>query len=371
MARAAQAARVLEASGACRLLRRRPWHGVVVMNYHRIGDGAGSPFDRNAFTTTAEAFDEQVAFAARNFDLITPGHLVEAARGGRGRHVMITFDDGYRDNYEVAMPILRSHGAPATFFVATGFVDVPRRPWWDEIAWMARTATAAVVPTGGWLAHDVPLRAGDRIGPITTLTDRYKTLPGDRAEAYLDYLAEATGAGRCGGGAGEWMTWDMVRGLRSAGMSVGAHTVTHPVLANHPAERQHDEIAGSKRRLEEELGEPVTAFSYPEGTPAAFDARTRAIVHALGFELAFSFYGGHRRFADWDPYDVRRATVSAATPLTLFQAMLTVPDLFTRPRTAPSAAHPDAPRDRAPVAAGANGDGHDAGERPPLAQSSP
>jgi peptidoglycan/xylan/chitin deacetylase (PgdA/CDA1 family) len=359
---------MLDRSGAGRLLLRRPWHGVVVINYHRIGEPGDSPFDRNAWTTTAEAFDEQVAFAARNLDLVTPDELVEAARSGRGRHAMITFDDGYRDNHDVALPILRSHGAPAAFFVATGFVDDPRRPWWDEIAWMARTATAGSVPAGEWLGEDVPLGDGDRLEAITTLTDRYKTLPGERAEAYLEYLAEATGAGRCSGGADEWMTWDMVRALRRAGMSVGAHTVTHPVLANHPAERQHHEIAGSKRRLEEELGEPVTAFSYPEGTPAAFDARTRAIVHALGFELAFSFYGGHRRFADWDPYDVRRATVSAATPFTLFQAMLTTPEVFTRPRVSPSAADPHPPRGRAPVAAGANGHGHDATERAALAQ---
>jgi peptidoglycan/xylan/chitin deacetylase (PgdA/CDA1 family) len=360
---------VLDASGAARLLRKRPWHGVVVMNYHRIGDGSRSSFDRNAFTTTAEAFDEQVAFAARNFDLVTPDELVEAARGGRGRHAMITFDDGYRDNYEVALPILRSHGARATFFVATGFVDEPRRPWWDEIAWMARTATAAAVPAGGWLERDVGLGDGDRVEAITTLTDRYKSLPGEYAEAYLEFLAKATGAGRCEEGAEEWMTWDMVRGLRRAGMSVGAHTVTHPVLANHPAERQRDEIAFSKRRLERELGEPVTAFSYPEGTPSAFDARTRAIVHELGFELAFSFYGGYRRFADWDPFDVRRATVSAVTPPSLFRAMLTVPGVFVRPRVTPSAPDPDAPRSAAPAAAGAaNRHAHQAGERATPAQ---
>lgn len=368
MARAAQAARLLDATGAAALLRRRPWRGVVVINYHRIGYGGASEFDRNAFTTTAEAFDEQVAFAARNFDLITPEELVEAARAGRGRHAMITFDDGYRDNYEVALPILRSYGARATFFVTTGFVDEPRRPWWDEIAWMARTAGVAVVPAGGWLERDVPLGDGDRLEAITTLTDRYKSLPGEDGESYMEFLAEVTGAGRCEGGADEWMTWDMVRGLRRAGMSVGAHTVTHPVLANHTAERQRDEIAFSKRRLERELGEPVTAFSYPEGTPSAFDARTRAIVHELGFDLAFSFYGGYRRFADWDPYDVRRATVSATTPASLFRAMLTLPELFARRRAAPSAADPEPPRDHALVAPGANGHGHGAGEYPAGAQ---
>jgi peptidoglycan/xylan/chitin deacetylase (PgdA/CDA1 family) len=346
VSRSAHLARGLELTGLGAFLRRRHWSGVVAFNYHRIGTGEGSPYDRAVWTTNADAFDAQVRFAARHFDLIGPEDLAAAARERRGRHAMITFDDGYRDNYEVALPILASHGAHATFFVTTGFIDERRISWWDEISWMARMAS--------------------RPETIDVLNKRYKSLPGDEAEHYLDCLAESSGIGRHGSADEMWMTWDMLRDIRDAGMSIGAHTVTHPVLANQSRERQIWEVGTSKRRLEEELGGPVAAFSYPEGTPSAFDAVTRGALATHGFRLAFSFYGGYRSFADWDPYDVRRTTVSPATPHALFRQMLTVPKLFVR-----SAPYADPAREaRAPVAV-LRDDPDDAGERSPAAESSP
>jgi peptidoglycan/xylan/chitin deacetylase (PgdA/CDA1 family) len=310
VSRSAQLARGLELTGLGALLRRRSWSGVVVLNYHRIGTGEGSPYDRAVWTAGADAFDAQVRFVVRHFDPIGPGDLAEAARERRGRHAMITFDDGYRDNYDVALPILLSHGAHATFFVTTGFIDDRRIAWWDEISWMAEMAA--------------------RPESIDVMNNRYKSLPGDEAERYLDRLADSTGIGRHGRADDMWMTWDMLRDIRDAGMSIGAHTVTHPVLANQTRQRQQWEIGTSKRRLEEELGGPVTAFSYPEGTRAAFDGATRAALAAHGFKLAFSFYGGHRGFSAWDPYDVRRTTVSPRTPHALFKQMLTLPNVFVR-----------------------------------------
>ena len=113
------------------------WTGLVGLNYLRIGDGRQSPFDRGLWSATAEAFDEQLAWIKKNYDVVSPADLPAAKSG---RRVIITFDDGYRDNYTAAFPVLQRHGLPATFFVATGFIDEPRLPWWDEIAWMVRSS---------------------------------------------------------------------------------------------------------------------------------------------------------------------------------------------------------------------------------------
>src|SRR5439155_21803986 len=125
-----------------------------------------------------------------------------------------------------------------------------------------------------------------------THTERYKQLPGEEAGDYLDQLAEATGSGRCPAGEAvdEWMTWDMVREMRDGGMTIGGHTVTHPVLARLPRERQNQEIAGCATRLAEELGQPMRAFSYPNGTSWSFDGHTLAALEAGGVELAVSLY---------------------------------------------------------------------------------
>src|SRR5262249_31538419 len=118
------AADVLQRSRGAALLRRAPaWSGVLVLNYHRIGHVATAPFFRDAFSATPADFDRQLAFLARNADVIAADDLPQALRSGRGRHVMITFDDGYLDNYELAFPLLRQHHLPATFFICTGLLD--------------------------------------------------------------------------------------------------------------------------------------------------------------------------------------------------------------------------------------------------------
>ncbi|MCW3040331.1 MAG: polysaccharide deacetylase, partial [Solirubrobacterales bacterium] len=130
----------LEALGLTPLLRAagRGWRGALVLTYHRIGDADACPYDRGLFSATQARLDEQMAYLRRHFDIVDTAEGLRAAYGRRGRAVAVTFDDGYRDNYDLALPVLREHRIPATFFVATGFVDRPRVSWWDELAWIVR-----------------------------------------------------------------------------------------------------------------------------------------------------------------------------------------------------------------------------------------
>src|SRR5690606_38554895 len=101
-----------------------------------------------------------------------------------------------------------------------------------------------------------------------------------------------------------WMTWDDVRKLRRMGMEVGAHSVSHPVLATLSAERQEEEVTGSIQRLRAELDEPVELFAYPVGARVSFDERTREVMARNGIRRAYSFYGGvNGRTGDTDRFD--------------------------------------------------------------------
>jgi peptidoglycan/xylan/chitin deacetylase (PgdA/CDA1 family) len=295
--------------------RMSGWRGVLILNYHRIGDPRDSDGDHALWSATAEQFDRQLAEIVRHVDVIGPDGLEAAVRSGRERHVMLTFDDGYRDNYEIAFPILRAYGLPATFFVTTGFLDRPRAAWWDEIAWMVRHGTAS---------------PADPQAEIARLTARYKQLPGPLAERFLDELAEQTGAGRCPPaiGAGAWMTWDMVREMRAGGMSIGGHTVNHPILAGLPAARQEHEVRRCAARLEAELGEPMSLFAYPVGSRTAFSAETARILRRQRVRQAFSFYGGYVRPREWNPMDIPRAHVGPSCDGLMMRAMLSYPQLF-------------------------------------------
>ena len=243
----------------------------------------------------------------------------------------MTFDDGYRDNYELALPILRKYEVPTTFFLATGFLDHPGVPWWDELAWMVKRSPRQALEAGDWLGHHLPLD-GDRRPAIDELTRTYKSLPGERTEAFLDFCAEAAGTGRCDPGAGAdlWMTWAMAAELRDAGMTIGGHSATHPVLGRADPEVQSREIEECARRLGEELGVSMRFFAYPVGRPGSFDAATRRILRGAGVELAFSLYGGYLRPGRLDPYDVPRASVEMGATPRGFRAMLALPGLFAR-----------------------------------------
>jgi peptidoglycan/xylan/chitin deacetylase (PgdA/CDA1 family) len=303
---------------------------VLVLNYHRVGNGNQSPYDRGLWSTDAETFTDQIRFCKSHLDVISPGDISRAVTNGSGRYALITFDDGYRDNYETAFPILKAEGVPATFFIVTGFVDAPRVPWWDEIAWMVRTSRKDRVEPSGWIPSPISFDEPDREGAVRTLLRAYKAMPAESTDRYLDALAEATGSGRCGEDAGNhlWMNWDMLREMKLAGMTVAGHSVTHPILARAPRERQKDEIFGCAARLAEEMGEPMRYFSYPVGGPNSFNSVTQECLREAGVRYAFSYYGGFRRFGDWNNFDIRRVPVETYLTPEWFRSIVTLPQLL-------------------------------------------
>lgn len=327
-------ARACQFTGADALLRRVPgWDGVLSLAYHRIGTANRSAFDHGLWSADADAFDAQVAFLKKHCDVIGPAELEEVARKRRGRFALITFDDGYRDNYDQAFPILRSHGVGGVFFVTTGFVDSPRLAWWDEIAWMVRSSTRPGIPAGDWLEADVTFDEPLRERAVRVLLRKYKSLAGAQTDAYLTFLAGATGSGRYAGEAQQsmWMTWDMLREMKAGGMWIGGHTVNHPILSRLPRDQQQLEISGCRSRLEAELGAPVTWFSYPVGGPQAINDDTRASLKEAGMSAAFTYYGGYQRLDEpWDWYDLRRVAVETDVNRAEFRSIVSFPRGFAR-----------------------------------------
>jgi peptidoglycan/xylan/chitin deacetylase (PgdA/CDA1 family) len=264
------------------------------------------------------------------FAVIGADKLDMALASGKGQYVLITFDDGYRDNYLHGFPILKQHGVPATFFIATGFIDNPRLTWWDEIAWMVRTSRKAVIDLPGWLPTPVRFDKIDLQVAIRILTRRYAALDTTKHISFLEAIGKATGTGRYDRSESKtmWMTWDMIREMRGAGMSIGGHTVNHPLLAKLSRDEQKKEIVSCGRRLVEEIGEPMHSFSYPFGAASVFNSETRECLREAGVRFAFSYYGGFRRFTEWDEYDIRRLAVESFRTLDWFKATVELPNLF-------------------------------------------
>lgn len=308
-------------------LARLSWRGLLVLNYHRFGRPTEAD-DPDLYSCTPEDFAEHVRLLADRFEIV-PAGSTDWRHGGPARRVAITVDDGYADQM-LAADILAAQDVPGTFFVTTGFVDSPHHAWWDEIAWLTRRTVD--VPASEWLPDG--MRPASPTQFRKAVNAAFKARAGVRGEEFLDDLARVTGRPRLARekAADSWMTWDDVRRLRSIGMEVGAHSVTHPVLSTLSAERQAQEVTGSVTRLRAELDEPVELFAYPVGAKVSFDERTRAVMAENGIRRAFSFYGGvNPRTGGHDRFDIARAGVFAGHTPAVVAAMGALPGLLCSP----------------------------------------
>lgn len=307
------------------------WQGLLVLNYHRIGSADGQPWDPGLWSATAEDFEWQMRYLKSHYDVIGQSDLANVIDARKGRHVLVTFDDGYRDNFELAYPILKSCSVPALFFLATGFLDKPKIPWWDEIAWMAANSSVDSVADAQWFTAEIKLKDENRVSGLRQLLRVYKNLPADQTAAYLEFLGKATQSGRCPESLSEnvWMTWDMVREMYAGGMSFGGHTVHHPVLSNLSKADQQREISECYERIAQELGIQPIAFSYPVGGPSAFNADTETCVRNQGYLWAFSYHGGFSRAGEpYGRFALPRVPVESETSRPAFKALAALPQWF-------------------------------------------
>ncbi len=199
---------------------------AIVLLFHRVDDALA----HKRLTCSTKMFDSICQLAKNHFNVISLTELVNKLNAGKdiSNDMVISFDDGYLDNYQYAAPILREHGLDACFFIATDFIGSEHTTWWDK-------------------------------------EDDVKST---------------------------WMNWDQVREMRRWGFEIAAHTKNHVDLGKVDRDVAYQEIKGSKDRLEQELGEPINLFCYPYGRKEQITEENRQIVRDLGFICCPSAYGG-------------------------------------------------------------------------------
>lgn len=234
------------------------WKGaslITVLAYHRVDNPQG---DVNAVSPAN--FDRQMAYLKDNYRVTTVAETLELLKRGENRErvVVITFDDGYRDNFLNAAPILAKYGLPACFFISSGIVGTDRH-----------------------FEHDLEL-AGRPL-PV--------------------------------------MSWEEVRQLSASGFEIGSHTVNHARLSKCSPEELRHELADSKAQLEHQLGGKINFFSFPFGRRGDFSEEALAEVKRAGYLCNFSAFGGINP-PSTDPYAIKRQPVADTDSLLYFQAWI-------------------------------------------------
>lgn len=234
-----------------------------VLTYHGIGDGEVS----------AELFDWQLDFLKNEFELLPLAEVVARQKAGtvKGCEVALTFDDGVRNHVVQAYPILRRHRAPATFFVCAGLVESGQWIWSLDFRARLGVLSSADHQT---LQAEIGAAAAD----VESLVERAKQIDfasRRRAEAWVgartrEFSPSPRQVERCSP-----LTWADLATLDASLVTIGSHTLTHPILSSLGVEEQRTEIVGSRRLLEQKLGGVVDMFCYPNGD---FDVHSDEIV---------------------------------------------------------------------------------------------
>jgi peptidoglycan/xylan/chitin deacetylase (PgdA/CDA1 family) len=289
------------------LLRMHRASRLGVLIYHRVLP-AHDPL-RPSEPTGVE-FEARMRFVKANFNVISLADGVAGLKRGRlpARALAITFDDGYRDNYDIAMPILVRLGLPAAFFVATGYLDGGRmfNDTVIEAVRQAETGTLDLADLG--LGSHAIATGAQRRAAANSILDRIKYLPPQSRTEVVEKIAERVKAKLPDD---LMMTSEHVAAMHRAGMEVGGHTVGHPILAEIDLEAARHEIVEGRARLEHIVGTPLTLFAYPNGRPRQdYTSAHVGLVRELGFDAAVSTAWGAAkagadlfqipRFTPWD-----------------------------------------------------------------------
>jgi peptidoglycan/xylan/chitin deacetylase (PgdA/CDA1 family) len=297
------------------MTRRSP--SALVLMYHRVAD---EPCDPWALCVSPSRFDEQMA-VLRQSAYVLPLRQLQDHLGGDADQppsVIVTFDDGYSDNFHAARPVLERHGVPATFFIISGYVGRPHEFWWDELDRLLLQpghlpasfrldldgSTVDADLTGrteypredfernrlwrAWEPPPTPRHAlyyslWQRLRPMTA-PDRQLALATIRRWAGFDSRGRSSRLAMAAA--------DLAALAGHPLVEIGCHTQTHPRLSSLPLTEQAAEIRGCRDHLELLLEQPVTSFAYPYGDVDDYTAETAALVREIGLSVACSTSSG-------------------------------------------------------------------------------
>ncbi len=291
-----------------------------ILTYHRVVPSEGGTLAGSLASATRKAFDRQLAHLVEKYQVVSMSEVLEAAaRGARlpEKSVLITFDDGYRDFAEVAWPLLKARRLPVTLFVPTGYPDQPHQVfWWDRLFWAFLRTRCNPWTDGTGRTFSLRSQAG-RISGYRAVSSWIKSLPHDEAMALVERICQELGEEQPA--PSDVLGWAELRRLADEGVTIGAHTRTHPILTRLPDDRLREEIVGSQEDLDRNIGRVLPIFCYPDG---GHDERVLRLLRQEGFCLGFTTADGHNDLRSTDLLRLARTNITPRTTLSVFRFRL-------------------------------------------------
>jgi peptidoglycan/xylan/chitin deacetylase (PgdA/CDA1 family) len=307
--------------------------GLRILAYHRVLDRLPSEdykFDRELISATTEEFEWQIAHIKRYYQPITFGELERRLRKGENLEnaVIVTFDDGFDDNYYKVYPILKKYDVPATIFISTDYIGGFAPFWFEWLIYMGNQLNLEKIAALAEIDWDEHWSAPEARCAILRNVKKMKNQ--DRL-ILLDQLDELLGenVSRVGYAESHPMNWDHVREMSDNGIEFGSHTKSHPILSSLTKEQKIEELVGSKAIIERETGQQCIAIAYPVGGRDQYDDETIQEAIKAGYRFGLTYIHGRSKLNDANLFELHRLHVERYTTRARFSAMMALPAIFS------------------------------------------
>jgi peptidoglycan/xylan/chitin deacetylase (PgdA/CDA1 family) len=298
--------RLMQAAGGFAPFRLVNRSKVVIITYHRFAANDAP------ISTRVSTFAEQLDYLQDHYRVIALSELADYLQ--KGREVppglaVITVDDGYRDFYELAFPMLRRRGLPATLFVVSGFVDGETWLWTDKLRYLTQKTESRIFDAAIFEAAIHGRRftsqvSGSRLEASARISAVLKSLPDESKDLAIKRIADSLGVELPERAPEQYaaLSWDQIKEIAAAGIEIGSHTTTHPILVRVDRDRVRQELGGSKARLESVIGRKIDLFCYPNGD---WNSDVRSEVARAGYRCAVTTESGLNGVGS-DPMTLKR-----------------------------------------------------------------
>ncbi len=326
----------LEKTGAVELASRYrksfSRSGIInILAYHRVLDIVSNeyPFDENIISASVGQFDRQMAYVKANFDVLTFSELYHALQVSSlpKRPLIITFDDGYRDNYLYAYPIIKRHGLPATFFLTTGYIGHKETFWFEKVAYWIKNTRKKSFRLKADHEHEYYI-CDNRKEVVRSVQTLLKNVNETIHEDLIEQLENQLETSIMDSMPVRTLSWEEVREMSKCGIEFGSHSVSHLNLAAISKPRLMEEIYGSKATIEKEVGVPVITIAYPFGGTHTYNPEVQEVTQNAGYIFGVTNVEGIGLVSALDRFALRRIAIERDVHMSLFRALLELPNVF-------------------------------------------
>lgn len=259
---------------------------IMILIYHRVGPRAD---EWSLNPLNEKIFDYHMKYLSNIFEIVSLNNLSKMISNGQipEKTAVVTFDDGYKDNYEFAFPILKKYNVPATIFPATDPIEQKKLFWWDELNYTLFHTDMESIDINGIGTYQLSSDE-EKIRAGTSIIEKLKKMDNIEKESIIEKiinLSEVNIPEKLNKQL--ILSWNEIKKMNKNGIEFGAHTVTHPILTNVSLDEAKWEIMNSKVCLEENLDTKVASFAYPNGD---FNDKISSLVENLGFNSSVSVF---------------------------------------------------------------------------------